>query len=68
MQPPHGPEGTWSGFSFPGEPEKRIDYIFIKHNIRVLRFGTLSESWAGRFPSDHLPVFAEVMLNLISSK
>ena len=68
IQSPHGPEGTWSGFSFPGEPEKRIDYIFIKHNIRVLRFGTLSESWAGRFPSDHLPVFAEVVLNLISSK
>ena len=68
IQSPHGPEGTWSGFSFPGEPEKRIDYIFIKHNIHVLRFGTLSESWAGRFPSDHLPVFAEVMLNLISSK
>ena len=68
MQSPHGPEGTWSGFSFPGEPEKRIDYIFIKHNIRVLRFGTLSESWAGRFPSDHLPVFAEIVLNSISSE
>ena len=38
IQSPHGPEGTWSGFSFPGEPEKRIDYIFIKHIIRVLRF------------------------------
>ena len=68
IQPPHGPEGTWSGFSFPGEPEKRIDYIFIKHNIHVLRFGTLSESWAGRFPSDHLPVFAEIVLNSISSE
>ena len=68
IQAPHGPEGTWSGFSFPGKPGKRIDYIFIKHNIRVLRFGTLSESWAGRFPSDHLPVFAEIVLNEIPSE
>ena len=62
LQPPHGPEGTVSKFQFPGIPESRIDYIFIKHDVSVLRYATLSDSWAGRFPSDHLPIMAEVII------
>ncbi|MDX2284125.1 MAG: endonuclease/exonuclease/phosphatase family protein [Bacteroidia bacterium] len=61
--PHHGPSSTWSGFSFPGQPGQRIDYLFVQGPVRVLRHGALSESWSGRFPSDHLPVLAEVLLN-----
>lgn len=63
---PHGPEGTWSGFRMAGEPGRRIDYIFLRNEVSVLRFATLSDSWAGRFPSDHLPVLAEVLLDPVS--
>lgn len=59
-QPHHGPRSTWSGFSFPGQPGRRIDYIFVNDQVEVIRHGTLSESWSGRFPSDHLPVLAEI--------
>ena len=62
LQPPHGPEGTMSKFQFPGILESRIDYIFIKHDVNVLCYATLSDSWAGRFPSDHLPIMAEVII------
>lgn len=58
--PHHGPLSTWSGFTFPGTPGRRIDYIFVKNGVRVLRHAILSDSWSGRFPSDHLPVLAEV--------
>lgn len=59
----HGPGSTWSGFQFPGVPERRIDYIFSRYQVSALKFGTLSDSWSGRFPSDHLPVLAEVLID-----
>ena len=65
LQPPHGPEGTMSKFQFPGIPGSRIDYIFVKNNVNVLSYATLSDSWAGRFPSDHLPIIAEVSIGSI---
>lgn len=59
----HGPESTWSGFRFPGEADRRIDYIFTRNRVVVLKHATLSDSWSGRYPSDHLPVMAEVIID-----
>lgn len=62
-QPHHGPMSTWTNaFQFPGVPDRRIDYIFIKNNVTVLRHATLSDSWSGRLPSDHLPVIARLQI------
>lgn len=60
--PHHGPLSTWSGFSFPGVPGRRIDYVFVNEQVEVLQHAALSDSWSGRFPSDHLPVLAEVVM------
>ncbi len=60
--PHHGPLSSWSGFQFPGLPGRRIDYIFVNEKVRVRRHAILSDSWSGLFPSDHLPVLAEVGL------
>jgi len=60
-QPPHGPTGTWNGFKAI-EPGHRIDFVFVTDDVRVLRHGILSDTWDGRFPSDHLPVLAEIAL------
>ncbi len=59
-EPPHGPDGTWSGFQMAGVPGQRIDYIFVSAGGSVLRYGILSESWSGKFPSDHLPFLADI--------
>lgn len=59
----HGPTSTWSGFTFPGVPGRRIDFIFVQHQLKVMRYGTLTDSWSGRYPSDHLPVLAELWIN-----
>ncbi|MEM6631992.1 MAG: endonuclease/exonuclease/phosphatase family protein [Bacteroidota bacterium] len=57
--PHHGPLSTLtSGFKIAGVPGRRIDYIFIKNGVRILRHAILSDSWGGRLPSDHLPVLA----------
>lgn len=58
-QPPEGPNSTWCGFReiIPG---RRIDYIFISSSIEVHRHRTIDKKVNGRFPSDHLPVVAEL--------
>ncbi|MEL6721555.1 MAG: endonuclease/exonuclease/phosphatase family protein, partial [Bacteroidota bacterium] len=61
--PHHGPLSTWSGFNFPGVQNRRIDYIFVKNNIRVKKHANISDSWSGRFPSDHLPVLARLVID-----
>lgn len=60
--PHHGPMSTWSGFQFPGVPDRRIDYIFIRNNFQVLKHANLADSWGGRFPSDHLPVLVKLII------
>jgi endonuclease/exonuclease/phosphatase family metal-dependent hydrolase len=63
LTPPHGPDETFWGFTVEtGEEGRRIDYIFVKPGVRVRRYGVLTDHWNGHFPSDHLPVLAEVAL------
>jgi endonuclease/exonuclease/phosphatase family metal-dependent hydrolase len=56
---PYGPPHTSGGFAVK-EPRNTIDYIFINDKVKVLRHGVLSDSSGLYFPSDHLPVLAEV--------
>jgi endonuclease/exonuclease/phosphatase family metal-dependent hydrolase len=59
----HGPTGTMSGFEKPGTPGRRIDFIFVKNAVTVLQHGILADSFDGRYPSDHLPVLAEITID-----
>jgi len=61
--PHHGPTGTWSGFKEPGQPGIKPDYIFVSENTTVISHGILSDTFDGQFPSDHLPVVAEIEIN-----
>jgi endonuclease/exonuclease/phosphatase family metal-dependent hydrolase len=58
---PYGPDGTSGGFEVK-LPTKTIDYIFINDGVLVLRHGVLSDSYGMFYPSDHLPVLAEVRI------
>jgi endonuclease/exonuclease/phosphatase family metal-dependent hydrolase len=55
--PHYGPTGTFSGFGPKEMGNDPIDYIFVNRPITVLMHATLSETWGGRFSSDHFPVF-----------
>jgi endonuclease/exonuclease/phosphatase family metal-dependent hydrolase len=59
---PHGPDWSWHGFTGLGEPGGIIDYIFVSDPVEVPRYGILSDNWSGRYPSDHLPVLAELVI------
>jgi endonuclease/exonuclease/phosphatase family metal-dependent hydrolase len=59
---PYGPVGTFNSFDWNAPMENRIDYIFVLGEIKVLKYAVLTDSKGRRFPSDHLPVFATVVL------
>ena len=64
----YGPSSTWSGFTIAGEGDSRIDYVFVNKRVKVIRVGALGDSNAGRFPSDHLPVLAEVVIQTTNER
>ena len=60
VTPHYGPQGTFNGFGSKERDSEPIDFIFIKGKWKVLQHATLSQSWGGRFSSDHFPVFAKL--------
>jgi endonuclease/exonuclease/phosphatase family metal-dependent hydrolase len=61
--PHHGPTGSWSGFKEPGQPGVKPDYIFVNKTLKVITHGILADSFDGNYPSDHLPIIAEIEIN-----
>ena len=63
LNKPFGPFGTFNGFKFHEPVQDRIDYIFCsKDNILVEKYGVLTDSKDGKYPSDHFPVLIEITL------
>jgi endonuclease/exonuclease/phosphatase family metal-dependent hydrolase len=58
----YGPDGSFSTFEVASKLGERIDYIFVNNQYEVLRHAILTDSQNGRYPSDHLPVIAEIRL------
>lgn len=58
--PHYGPKGTFNGFASKERDNEPIDFIFLKGKWKVRQHATLSETWEGRFSSDHFPVFAKL--------
>ncbi len=59
---PHvGPSFTFEGFKVKGGSDgRRIDYIFVNNGIQVNKHAILTPFQDGFYPSDHLPVYAEI--------
>ena len=58
--PHYGPTGTFNAFTSKEVDNEPIDYIFLKGKWKVLQHATLSQTWGGRFSSDHFPVLARI--------
>lgn len=55
----HGPSSTSNGFR-EIRPNRRIDYIFVNPKFSVIQHGILADIRDGHFPSDHLPMVADI--------
>lgn len=60
----YGPVDTWNGFQFGKKPDGCIDYIFVSSDkrITVRKFATLTDSYDMKYPSDHFPVLATIVI------
>ena len=52
--------GTFNSFNVSSTTDRRIDHIFITPGFEVKRYGILTDSYNGKFPSDHFPVMVVV--------
>lgn len=61
---PFGPSGTFNGFKFNEPVTRLIDYVFISDPSRMIvkKYAVLSDSNNLKYPSDHLPVYVEIVL------
>ena len=60
VTPHYGPQGTFNAFTPKETDNEPIDFIFLKGKWKVLQHATLSQTWGGRFSSDHFSVFAKL--------
>ena len=60
----YGPAETFNAFKFLQKPDRCIDYIFFTPDKRVAvsKFATITDSYDLKYPSDHFPVMATVVI------
>ena len=54
--------GTFSGFELARTGGPKIDFVFVDRRVHVLEAAIVRTSRDGRYPSDHFPVTARVVL------
>ncbi len=56
------PVGTFHGFT--GKPKTtKIDHILVIDNTEIIEVGIDQRAFDGRYPSDHFPVYAQIVLS-----
>ncbi|MEX2593602.1 MAG: endonuclease/exonuclease/phosphatase family protein [Anditalea sp.] len=53
--------GTFNSFDNTKSTDRRIDHIFVTEDIKVKKYGILTDTYHSRFPSDHFPVLVKVV-------
>lgn len=61
VKSPYANNGSFNSFRTPSS-SAIIDHIFVTKQFTVKRWGILTDSYFGKFPSDHFPVLADVTL------
>lgn len=54
------PNSTFNGWGNSIQPKGRIDHIFVTEPFQARKYGVLTDTYLGKFPSDHFPVVAEL--------
>lgn len=62
VEHPYINNGSFNGFKTNNPSNDIIDHIFITSQFRANRYGILTDTYHGKFPSDHYPVLVELTL------
>ncbi|WP_462249200.1 endonuclease/exonuclease/phosphatase family protein [Ferruginibacter sp.] len=57
---PYANNASHNGFGKTKESNDIIDHIFITDTFKVSRWGLLTDTYHGKYPSDHFPVLADI--------
>lgn len=55
------PNSTFNGFGKSIKESGRIDHIFLTKPFSVLKYGILTDTYLGKYPSDHFPIIAKLV-------
>jgi endonuclease/exonuclease/phosphatase family metal-dependent hydrolase len=59
---PYANNGSFNGFGASLERTEIIDHIFVTAPFKAKKWGILTDSYHGKFPSDHYPILAVINL------
>ena len=59
---PYAPNGSFNGFGSNTDSNQIIDHIFVTKQFMATKWGILTDTYHGKYPSDHFPV--EVQLEM----
>lgn len=62
VERPYINNGSFNSFKTNNPSKDIIDHIFVSKHFKATRYGILTDTYHGKFPSDHYPVLAEVVL------
>ncbi|MCA5005037.1 endonuclease/exonuclease/phosphatase family protein [Sphingobacterium bovistauri] len=54
------PSSTFNGWGKNIKEKGRIDHIFVSKPFNVLKYGILTDTYIGKYPSDHFPVSVQL--------
>lgn len=60
---PYAPNGSFNGFNSQGIRPGIIDHIFLTNHFTHLKYGILTDTYNGKFPSDHFPIWLKTALH-----
>ncbi len=56
----YGNSGSFNGFRKEYQSDQVIDHVFVSKPFKVLRWGILTDTYQGKYPSDHFPILVTV--------
>ena len=59
---PYAVNGSFNAFGGAVKSNEIIDHIFVSNQFKVEKWGILTDTYHGRYPSDHFPVLTVVKL------
>ena len=59
---PYANNASFNAFGRARQSNDIIDHIFVTDQFKVIKWGLLTDTYHGKFPSDHFPVMVELKL------
>ena len=60
VQDPYAVNGSFNGFGRRTNSKSIIDHVFVTRHFQTTKWGILTDTYHGKFPSDHFPVMVKL--------